>query len=395
MSEPAFTVIGLSDSRAQFFPPEIRTIIARGRVFSGGKRHHEIVQDLLPEGSRWIDVTVPLEEAFRQYAEYPEIVVFASGDPLFYGYATTLMREFPKAHIQIYPFFNSLQMLAHKRCLPYHDMVYVSLTGRPWKNLDKALIRGERMIGVLTDRNKTPNVIAQRMLQYGYDNYQMTVGENLGHETRERIRQLSLQEATEQTFDCPNCLILTATSLRHPVFGIPETAFFHLEGREKMITKMPIRLLTLSMLDLGHHPSFWDIGFCTGSVSIEARLQFPECDITAFEIRPESERLLQLNSEKFGAPSIQYVIGDFLHLDLSPYPRPEAVFIGGHGGKLIEMLQRIDSVLLPGGVIVFNSVSDETCRTFVAGIETLGRKIIETHRIALDAYNPITVLKAQ
>ena len=59
------------------------------------------------------------------------------------------------------------------------------------------------------------------------------------------------------------------------------------------------------------------------------------------------------------------------------------------------MLQRIDSVLLPGGVIVFNSVSDETCRTFVAGIEALGRKIIETHRIALDAYNPITVLKAQ
>ncbi len=395
MSEPSFTVIGLSDSREQFFPPEIRKIIAQGKVFSGGKRHHEIVADLLPAGSHWIDVTVPLSEAFRQYTEYPEIVVFASGDPLFYGYATTLMREFPESEMRVYPTFNSLQMLAHKQCMPYHEMVCVSLTGRPWKNLDKALIRGERMIGMLTDRTKTPDAIAQRMLQYGYSNYRMMVGENLGHEARERISSLRLEEAAGQHFECPNCLILTATSPRPSYLGIPEQAFFHLEGREKMITKMPIRLLTLSMLDLGNHRSFWDIGFCTGSISIEARLQFPECDITAFEIRPESERLMQLNSEKFGAPSIQYEIGDFLQIDLTPYPRPDAVFIGGHGGKLIDMLQKIDSVLLPGGIIVFNSVSDETCRTFISGIESLGKKIIESHRISLDEYNPITVLKAQ
>lgn len=395
MSEPSFTVIGLSDSREQFFPPDIRAIIAQGKVFSGGKRHREIMANLLPAGSRWIEVSVPLEDALRQYADYPEIIIFASGDPLFYGYATTLIREFPGARIQVYPTFNSLQMLAHKQCMPYHEMVYVSLTGRPWKNLDKALIRGERMIGVLTDRTKTPDGIAQRMLQYGYSNYRMYVGENLGHETREKIRSFPLEEAAKQHFDSPNCLILTATQVRHPHFGIPEQEFFHLEGREKMITKMPIRLLTLSMLDLGNHQSFWDIGFCTGSISIEARLQFPACDITAFEIRPESERLLKLNSEKFGAPSIQYEIGDFLQIDLSRYPRPDAVFIGGHGGKLIDMLQKIDTVLLPGGVIVFNSVSDETCRTFVTGIESLGKRIVESHTLALDEHNPITVLKAQ
>ena len=59
------------------------------------------------------------------------------------------------------------------------------------------------------------------------------------------------------------------------------------------------------------------------------------------------------------------------------------------------MLQKIDTVLLPGGVIVFNSVSDETCRTFVTGIESLGKRIVESHTLALDEHNPITVLKAQ
>lgn len=65
-----------------------------------------------------------------------------------------------------------------------------------------------------------------------------------------------------------------------------------------MITKAPIRLLTLSALELNRRTSFWDIGFCTGSVSIEARLQFPHLHVTSFEIRPEGKRLMEINSRR-------------------------------------------------------------------------------------------------
>ena len=54
-----------------------------------------------------------------------------------------------------------------------------------------------------------------------------------------------------------------------------------------MITKAPIRLLTLQALELNRRRVFWDIGFCTGSVSIEARLQFPHLAVISSEIRPE------------------------------------------------------------------------------------------------------------
>lgn len=72
-----------------------------------------------------------------------------------------------------------------------------------------------------------------------------------------------------------------------------------------MITKMPVRLLTLSMLTLREKKSFWDIGFCTGSVSIEAKLQFPELKVTAFEQRPEGKELMERNSRKFARPALQ------------------------------------------------------------------------------------------
>ena len=162
-----------------------------------------------------------------------------------------------------------------------------------------------------------------------------------------------------------------------------------------MITKMPIRLLTLSQLDLARRTSFWDIGFCTGSVSIEARLQFPHLKVTSFEIREAGHELMEQNARKFGAPGIDVHIGDFLETDLTGLPAPDAVFIGGHGGKLIEMVQRIDRVLLPGGTIVFNAVSQQSQDLFREAVATVGRRITATMHVAINQFNPIEILKAE
>jgi precorrin-6Y C5,15-methyltransferase (decarboxylating) len=190
-------------------------------------------------------------------------------------------------------------------------------------------------------------------------------------------------------------MILQMTEQRGRLFGIPEERFDLLDGRVNMITKMPIRLATLAALDLGRRRSFWDIGFCTGSVSIEARLQFPHLVITAFEKRPQGKELLDSNSRRFGAPGINGVICDFMDADTNLYPAPDAVFIGGHGGQMTEMLETINKVLLPGGVIVFNSVSDESAAAFRQGIESIGRHITGCTRMAVDEHNPILIMKAE
>ena len=409
-----FIVIGITDQPNPWFPPEVMEIIREGKVFSGGKRHHEIVAPLLPQDAKWIDITVPLDAVFEQYFSlftfHPSlpIIVFASGDPLFFGFANTIRRKMPEAEIVLYPTFNSLQTLAHRLVMPYHDIRIVSLTGRPWPEFDKALIERVPKIGVLTDKEHTPAAIAQRMIDYGYINYQMHVGEHLGNPELEKVTTLTLDEATKHDFTMPNCLILESReSLCDPClreFGIPDSDFTLLNGREKMITKMPIRLLTLQALELPRKHVFWDIGFCTGSVSIEARLQFPHLQIEAFEIRPECEAIIQENTRKFGAPGIDIHIGDFLETDISTLPRPNAVFIGGHGGHLQEIMAKVLTVLAPDGVIVFNSVTspvvskmtdrpgsrqlwDEACAALHLSQEP-------PLQIQLNEYNPIEILKA-
>lgn len=415
----SFIVIGITDNPYPWFPPEVMEIIKQGKIFSGGRRHHEIVMPLLPPDAQWIDITVPLDKVFEQYKSLSilhcplPIITFASGDPLFFGFANTLQREFPEADIKVYPTLNSLQMLAHRLVIPYHDMRIVSLTGRPWPEFDRALIERMPKIGILTDREHTPAAIAQRMLEYGYTNYEMHIGEHLGNPDKERITTLSIEDATRQEFEMPNCIIIRGKEQgamdngqwrgrRSKRYGIPDEEFTLLDGREKMITKMPIRLLSLQALDLSRRRVFWDIGFCTGSISIEARLLFPHLHIEAFEIRPECEAIIRENMHRHGAPGINVHIGDFCSVccnNIATAKAPDAVFIGGHGGRLKDIMSKVLQYLSPDGVIVFNSVTSPMVPTnsrqlWDEACTDLGLHQEPPLHIVLNDYNPIDILKA-
>ena len=262
----------------------------------------------------------------------------------------------------------------------------------------------------------------------------MHVGEHLGNPQAERVATLALEEAAASTFAMPNCIILEGNrSLplregggrvfggRVSTFGLPDSSFALLDGRAKMITKMPIRLLTLQALDLTHRHTLWDIGACTGSVSIEARLLFPHLHVVAFEIRPECEAIIRENALRHGAPGIEVRMGDFLAPSLPPRgganissgipaetqvpPRggregaPDAIFIGGHGGRLKEIMAKALQYLAPDGVIVMNSVvapkvTTDSHRLWDEACAELGLRQEPPMRIQLDDNHPITILKA-
>jgi len=389
-----FYIIGISDEAVPFFTAKVKQLIECATYFSGGARHYELVKDLLPAAHQWIDVVVPLKPTFDQYRALDEaIVVFASGDPLFFGIGNTIKREFPEAEMQVFPSFNSLQMLAHHCHLPYGTMTISTLTGRPWVNLDKELISGKRLIGVLTDKKKTPAAIGQRMLAVGLTNYKAYVGERMGGD-RQRVRCVSIEELSALETIAPNCLIFEQTSEFDRVTGIPEGDFHYLDGRPKMITKRSIRLMSLSMLKLHSASVMWDIGFCTGSVSIESKQMAPHVEVHAIEIREESRTLMQKNQEKFRVPGIVSTIGDFYEADLSTWPDPDCIFIGGHGGRLIDMMRQLERRLKVNGRIVFNAVSQQTAEAFREACELLKLNISDEMVMKQDEHNPVTVFQA-
>ena len=100
------------------------------------------------------------------------------------------------------------------------------------------------------------------------------------------------------------------------------------------------------------------------------------------------------NQKRFGALGITSVIGDFFKQDLKQYPKPDTIFIGGHGGKLKEMLTILDEVISPNTVIVINTVKKMSGNSFKESCKNLAWELVEELNLTLDLHNPICLLKA-
>lgn len=381
-----YIVIGIPDNKNFILPDEVKAC----RVFSGGTRHYELVKEYLPADHEWIDIKSDMPALFTKYTSYDTVVVFASGDPLFYGFANTILKYDPTASLKVYPHFNSLQVLCQRVNISYQSLYNTSVHGRSWDELDIALISQQKLIGVLTDNLKTPAAIAAHMQEYGFDNYRMVVGEAL-ESNKEKITACDLNEVG--IYQPLNCVLLIQIKNKPKAFGIPDTAFDGLPGRPNMITKMPIRLLSLSQLDLHNRKHCWDIGFCTGAVSIEAKKQFPHLQVTAFEKRPECSELFDINTRRHHTPGIKKVMGDFFEQTLDK--EADAVFIGGHGNRLSDLIHKIDPHLAIHGRLVINAVKEESKTQFIEAVQQLSYRLLDPITITVDTHNPITILTAE
>ena len=397
-------MVGMDDNPQPKHVEVIIKSVKHDNIFSGGKRHYEIVKPFLPADAVRIEIKAPINAVLAEYSrliqEGKVIVSFVSGDPFFFGFASTIQKNLLGVGMKVFPYFNSLQMFAHHEQIPYENMHAVSVTGRPWHELDRALLECRPLIGVLTDHVHTPRAIAKRMMEYHLDkDYTMRVAEHLGNPKKEKIYNIySIEEISEMSFSCPNCVLLMKapnSTQQRPTLGIPDTKFVLLNDRAKMITKAPIRVMDLSLLELHNSRTFWDIGACTGSVSIEARRQYPHLNIQAFEVREECKDIIRANARLHSAPGIDLHIGNFLNLPIAEDAIVDAVFIGGHGGKLKEIICKVASHLDKlKGKIVFNSVSEESNKLFREAVEENDLKLHSEMNITVDTNNPITILCA-
>ena len=104
---------------------------------------------------------------------------------------------------------------------------------------------------------------------------------------------------------------------------------------------------------------------------------------------------MELNAARFGTPGIITRIGDFLQAKLDDLPAPDAVFIGGHGGHMDQIVRKVSEHLLPDGIIVFNSVSKQSQELFAETVKQHGFTLVSTQHVAIDDHNPILIMKAQ
>src|SRR3972149_4904554 len=120
-----------------------------------------------------------------------------------------------------------------------------------------------------------------------------------------------------------------------PILGLPDSSFAHSKG---LITKEEVRAVTLAKLRLRDDSVVWDIGAGSGSVGIEAARLCKNGKVFAIEKEPERVVHIYENIKKFGIENMIVLEGKAPE-GLDGFSDPDAVFIGGSGGNLSDILE--------------------------------------------------------
>ena len=397
-------VVGVSESLLELHSLP-KDVLKDDRLIIATKKHHSALQRF----SQRIGTISPLQNALAEIGLeliQDDVVVLASGDPLFYGIGATLLRQFPAEQIIFYPTVSSLQQACALFKTPWHDAHIISLHGRKSIHLPGILTQPKTI--ALTDQINSPNHIAREMINYLgligaedlFNHITIMVAEDIGGEG-ENVFCGTLHETAQHTFSQLNVFCCLHKKHRehnvgNVVFGLHEDDIQHSRG---LITKSEVRAASLHSLRLPKRGVFWDLGAGSGSLSIEAARMVPDLTIYAVEQKDEEMANIKANIRKFGCYNIIPLQGRAADI-IKTLPTPDRIFVGGSGGELEQIIAHGSTILPKNGRILVNSVLEKTAIVAPQFMEEYGFTVT-TSRISVQRnvrhdneqlFNPITLI---
>ena len=371
MTHPVL-IVGVGAEGPDSLAPSLLARIAQADQLWGGKRllagwsAHAAL-----DGPCRVVIGADVAQRVRQLVQRGDqrVVLLASGDPGFYGIAATVLRVLPAQEVEIVPHVSSLQLAFARVGVDWNEAALTSAHSRPLSEV-VGWARRARKVGVLTDHQHTPPVIAQTLLDAGLADCRAVVAENLGLPD-ERVTDTRLTRLPESEFGPLNVLLLIQDAgwQPWPAFAPrPEAAYAHRRG---LITKRDVRALSLARLALNETDVAWDIGASSGAVSVEMAELAWRGYVCAVERDAENAAYIHQNVARFGVLNVSIIQGCAPQalLDL---PRPSAVFIGGTGGAMAPILDYVNGVARPGCRVVANLATLENLVQMLGVTQELG-----------------------
>ncbi len=379
-------VIGVLDDGAASLGQAALQHIRAAQWVIGGKRTLELLAEHIAPDAEQRDLTGALSQVpewIRTAQDnHQRVVLLATGDPLCYGVAAYLASRLCIEAIAVIPNVSTLQLACARLCLPWNEMKFSSIhakdTGEWVLGADArhglyALLQDIRQhdrLAILTSPANTPDRIARMLVAEGLaDDFQIAVAERLCQPEERIVSGFSIHAATQMPFADPNVVLLWRTTPRsyRVLFGLPDAEFEQRFPEKGLITKNEVRAVSLARMQLRANSVVWDIGAGSGSVGLEAARLCPQGHVYAIEKNSDDCTIVQRNRQKMGISNHTLVQGKAPD-GLDGWSHPNAVFIGGSGGELAELIRLVLQRLQPQGHLVMNFVTLENLST---AIETL------------------------
>ena len=417
-------IIGVLDDGVASLSRTALAHLKQAQLVIGGTRTLQLFSEYIDPAAQQRDLTGALTQVPEwiraAQALNQRVVVLATGDPLCHGIAAYLASRLCIEAIQVLPNVSTLQLACARLGLPWQDMKFSSVHSKDagdWTEGSEpshglyALMRDIRQndrLAILTSPFNTPDRIARMLITEGLaDEFEMAVAERLCQPEERVISGMSIKAAAQMPFADPNVVLLWRCVMRpQPVlFGLPDASYQQRYPEKGLITKNEVRVVSLARMQLRANSVVWDIGAGSGSVGLEAARLCSQGHVYAIEKNVDDSAIVQGNRKNLGISNHTLVHGKAPE-GLQHWPDPDAVFIGGSGGELAELIRLILLRLKPEGWLVMNFVTLENLSVAVDTLKTLGvawdvvqlqasrsKPILHMNRMA--AENPVWLVCAQ
>ena len=406
----------------EHIPSQVKELLVRATLIAAGQSNLKLIaRDCGPIASPCLTLSKDLPKTFAAlWAEHTRggtALLLASGDPLFFGAASTLRNWLESTYgqealrdLHIIPNISSLQAMSARLGLDWPKLPCVSLHGRiDWFPLWQALAQAHTShICLLTDNVHTPAHVANALIARGCDDPLLHIFSRLDSDAEDYVC-LPLDEARAFEAASPNAMILErGDAPEQPlVFGRADDSFRSDCG---LMTKGPARAVAIAALRLKAGHTLWDLGAGSGAVGLEAAALLPRGRIFAVERESSRAAIIFDNRRRCGAWHLEIIKAEMPGC-LKELPDPDRIFIGG-GLQASEAGVTPDSCLAiacarlkPGGRLVANCVLQSSLHAALAYFQQLNWPVQTTllqashsqhlgHSEHFAAQNPVFILAA-
>lgn len=422
MTEPC-RIIGVLDSGTGSLTADALAHLKSADVVIGGQRQLASLADAIKPGAECHDLTGQLSQVPVWIDEAQnagrKVVVVATGDPLCHGIGSFLIGKFGCERIEILPNLSTLQLACARLGLAWQNMRIASVHSRDageWTCGADAqhglyallqLLRQSHLTAVLTSPDNTPDRIARMLQQEALaDRYEVAVAARLLQADEQISGWLAVDEAAARRFTDPNIVLIRHKPvMQEALFGLPDERFQQRKPDKGLITKREVRAVSLARMALKPDSIVWDIGAGSGSVGLEAARLCSLGHVYAIEKNADDAAIVLANRASLQVSNYSLCHGRAPD-GLEAWPNPDAVFIGGSGGELRELIALCLQRLRDAGQLVMNFATIENLATAVEALKAAGagwdvlqlqaarsKPILDMHR--MQAENPIWIVCAQ
>lgn len=170
------------------------------------------------------------------------------------------------------------------------------------------------------------------------------------------------------------------------------------------MTKEEVRILSIAKLELEEDYRVLDIGAGTGSVSIQIAKICKNGKVIAVEKDEEALEAIKQNKEKFKADNLEIISAEAMEIEPNITGEFDAIFVGGSGGNIVDIIEAYGSKLRKDKNIVLNFITIknmykamEVLKTLNYEVECVQLQVSKTkgQSYMLMAGNPIFVISAK